>query len=438
METSRPCAAPYVCIDHECASAPADAADAGSASCTADTECPVTAPHCAAGGICVACDDSAQCSADKPVCDPGTNTCRGCTSDTECPSNACNLDSGVCRSSADVIYASPAGVTTGTCTQAAPCALDHAFAVIDATRFVVRMLPGSYAGNVSIVGKQVVIDGYGATLNGGNAAPALAATDGANVRLGGLTILYLTASSGGTAVDCRVATAGAAVPTLYLADVAVDSSAAVAAAIGCNLTVADSRFHGRSPDAAAIVCADPSVTTITRSMIDGGGGIVSLGAGSSMGITNSIIANQVNAQGSLVGGSFGTGAAGSLSVSFSTIINSPIKCTTGIPACANGTAAGVCVANSIIIGTGGDQVTGSACQMSYDLIMPQAVAPPGNNRVNIDPLFVDAANKNYALKPSSPAIDSADPSATPPATDYAGTPRPQGPRSDVGAFEYKP
>ncbi len=80
LETSRPCAAPYVCIDHECASAPADAAGPGPA-CTVDGDCPVTALHCAATGTCVACEDSTQCGADKPVRDQGTNTCRGCTSD---------------------------------------------------------------------------------------------------------------------------------------------------------------------------------------------------------------------------------------------------------------------------------------------------------------------------------------------------------------------
>jgi hypothetical protein len=43
----------------------------------------------------------------------------------------------------------------------------------------------------------------------------------------------------------------------------------------------------------------------------------------------------------------------------------------------------------------------------------------------------------YQLKISSPAVDAADPTAVD-TIDLAGTPRPQGARNDIGAYEYKP
>jgi len=68
--------------------------------------------------------------------------------------------------------------------------------------------------------------------------------------------------------------------------------------------------------------------------------------------------------------------------------------------------------------------------------MPQAAALNGSsNLVNVDPLFVGGGS--FALKSSSPAVDAADPNAVD-NVDLVGTLRPQGPRNDIGAYEYKP
>jgi hypothetical protein len=53
--------------------------------------------------------------------------------------------------------------------------------------------------------------------------------------------------------------------------------------------------------------------------------------------------------------------------------------------------------------------------------------------VNADPQLISAGT-NFALSSTSPAIDAG--ANTPAATDIAGTPRPQGPAFDIGAYEY--
>ena len=70
--------------------------------------------------------------------------------------------------------------------------------------------------------------------------------------------------------------------------------------------------------------------------------------------------------------------------------------------------------------------------------MPQSTALNGaNNKIGVDPLLVNPSSGDYRLKPNSPAIHAADPTAT--ATpDLDGTPRPQGAHADIGAYEYKP
>lgn len=52
--------------------------------------------------------------------------------------------------------------------------------------------------------------------------------------------------------------------------------------------------------------------------------------------------------------------------------------------------------------------------------------------MNVDPLFVDQAARNYHIQASSPAKDAVD---TGPALDFEGDPRPQGVKFDIGADE---
>ena len=69
-------------------------------------------------------------------------------------------------------------------------------------------------------------------------------------------------------------------------------------------------------------------------------------------------------------------------------------------------------------------------------------APLPDILVAVDPLLGPLQNNGgptftHSLSPDSPAIDRADSALAPP-TDQRGVPRPQGPNSDIGAFEFEP
>jgi hypothetical protein len=68
------------------------------------------------------------------------------------------------------------------------------------------------------------------------------------------------------------------------------------------------------------------------------------------------------------------------------------------------------------------------CTLVSTIAGPTAV--PG--ATNVDPLFVNAAQRDYHLLPNSPARDVAD---SGPSIDFEGDPRPRGARFDIGADE---
>jgi hypothetical protein len=67
---------------------------------------------------------------------------------------------------------------------------------------------------------------------------------------------------------------------------------------------------------------------------------------------------------------------------------------------------------------------------------PRAALVPDKHAVKRDPLFRDAANGDFRLRPNSPAIDAGSNQTTDVSKfDYDGTLRPQGKGVDIGAFE---
>jgi len=365
--------------------------------------------------------------------------CRGCAADDECSSLVCDRAAGSCVDPALVLYASSSGSATSSCSATQPCSITRAISLADSNRTTVKMLPGTYTASFTVDGKVVVIHGYGATLNAAAAATSIGLDNGARLQLLGLTVVNL--SAGMTAIDCFPSTS-AAKPFLEMDEVSVDAVAVAVLAYPCTATIARSRLKTRNASFSVVYALPTSSVTIDRSVLDGGNGVVAEGQGSVVRVTNSIIMNQTGDRGAFAGTNvFGQGV-GSVSVSFSTVINSQVKCGSGVPRCAGGTDVGSCVDSSIIFnglaGAPADTVQPGGCTASYSLIFPQSTPlTGGNNKYGVNPTFNDFAGADYHLANNSMAIDAADPAATN-FIDFDGVQRPQGTRSDIGAFEFKP
>ena len=420
--------------------------------CTNDSDCPSAAPHCS-NNTCVQCETAAQCDAAAPVCDQTTNTCRACVADADCGSAVCDATNGTCVEQSKILYASTTGGDASACSHTDPCSIAHAITSVDSTHNIVRMLPGSYATNLTITGKALWLDGTGATLTGGSSTNALEINNGAHVRITGLNIVSLNlGGADGAAIRCETLSSTDVTPVLDLDGVSIDSSEFGFFVVPCTINATRSHFHVRSTGLANVYAAlgnnhDPSRINIDRCVIDGGDGVQAL-QGATITVTNSLVENMTGPHGAMLGTEFyiGVGSpspAGILFASFDTLVNAPLKCQNGTPSCVGGPMTnplsidGICIDNSIITATSGNAVTGTGCVVNHSLAFPQSAAMTGaNNLSGVDPRFVDASN-NFALSASSPAIDAADPAASDP-IDLVGTTRPQGPRDDLGAYEYKP
>ena len=83
-------------------------------------------------------------------------------------------------------------------------------------------------------------------------------------------------------------------------------------------------------------------------------------------------------------------------------------------------------------------ISGFYCTLAGNIVYPQDPDLGGTN-IEQDPKFVNLQGKDYRLQPGSPAVDAAVPSSGPGLDhDFAGAPRPQGARKDIGAFERGP
>jgi hypothetical protein len=314
------------------------------------------------------------------------------------------------------------------------------------------MLAGSYTANLTITGKTLWLDGTGATLTAGSSANALEITNGAHVKITGLSIVNLNLDGAtGTAIRCETLSSSDVTPILDLDGISIDAAGVALFLLPCTVNAVRSHFHVRSSGYLTVAASagnnnGTSAVSIDRCVIDGGGGVQALQY-CTVSVTNSLIENMTGPEGALLGKEFYVGVGshhppGTLFASFVTLVDAPVICNNGIPSCLGGATStsvnGVCIDNSIIAAAAGDSVTGTGCVANYSLAFPQSVALTGaHNLTSGDPRFLDPANNKYSLSASSPAIDAADPAATD-AIDLVGTSRPQGLRDDLGAYEYKP
>lgn len=419
----RTCADGLACVEHQCvvpscstagcaASAPVcnittDTCDGctDSAECARFPDTPVCEPT---SGGCVQCVADAECPATQPICD--ANACRACQADSECPSGACGED-GACVPEDAIVYLDAGGTDTGTCPRTAPCrTIEFAVSRTSATRSHIVMSPGGYTEEGIYIMPQdtaaarLYVHGGGAILSTDGSGDSDLITSFVPLAI---RDLRLVTEIGRNALTLQAATSLKNVEVSG-ANVGVSASASLQAQ---DLLVEDS-FMGIGIGSTGVLDLDRAVLRRNTQ------GLVAED-GATLEISN-LLAHSMFGLALDVHGAAGT-------ISFSTIADSGMDSGTGPRAvfCSNQ----LTVRSSIIWAPGlTPRVSMQGCNVLNSIAGPTPV--PG--ALNSDPQFVDSANKDYHLAPTSPARDMVD---TGPATDFEGDPRPQGARFDIGADE---
>ncbi|HEY4241696.1 MAG TPA: hypothetical protein VGM88_17865 [Kofleriaceae bacterium] len=441
----RPCGAGQACnADHACVAAECTTSDTCpssspvcanglcAATCTADPDCPTALPHCDMGA-CVACADDSQCPAAAAICDASTHACRGCTADAECTSGVCIEDTGVCAAAAEIIYVgayAPAN-DTGECPSAAPCSsIAYAFTKLSASRDVIRLTAETaylgdsgarlIAGDAFIDGKPTLLSGPSLGVAGANltvenatytaAAQALVATDVGSLTLSHATITLSAASS--ISVDMT--------STLKLHDTDVTGPGIATHAIACDtssLVYLRSVFHGASSE--SMTCDEQvSRSRFFDSKLRGyGGGHVQ--------VDNVLVVSSAGDD-----DIFDTKEAAPGSwVRFATFVNqSPVTQSQAALYCSDN----VDVSSVVFAFNSRDPI--DSCTAHDSLFDTPSSPDPfaaGNDIEDASTFFLDAADGNYHLGASSPALGHGEPGLE--TEDLEGNPR--GATPDIGAYE---
>lgn len=402
-----------------CATAPnhncmdLDAAIDGPTACTSDQQCSGATGVCDVSGskVCVQCTtaEAQACTGMTPTCG-SDDKCRACSVHADCASNAC-LPDGSCGTDTNVAYVDATGSASNTtCTKAAPCST-IAKALATTKAFV--KIHGTVDEQVSINNQNLTV----------------LADPGAK----------LTSTSNGILLEVK-GTSQVSVLDLEIAGASGNNGYGVSMPTGNTATLSISRAKIDTNSAGGVSCSAGALT-IARTEISGNaGGGVSLSS-TSFDLENNFIV-QNGGPTSLIGGiNLATvSGSGSHRLDFNTIaanagtstVNSGVNCgTVGAP---------IVFSDNVIyentVSGGGKQIGGSTnCSTTYSDVGPDAATGSGN--INMDPMFVNAAQGNFHITSASPAKDTADPAATL-AIDIDGDTRPQGPARDMGADEFKP
>jgi hypothetical protein len=404
--------------------------------CTTDEDCArlggIEPRSCPDGYACrdllcevTGCMVATDCSVEQPVCDAATGACHACTLDVECPSEVCDIDTGRCVAEDDIIYASASGTDAAGCTHQQPCSVMRAIVVASMapSSALVRLLPGTFSTPMVFTSGTVTVVGTGASLRN-TIVHAVEVRDSAVVEIRGLDVYGYVASEGSTSLFPLLTMRDSKILSGYTAFVAHGTLRTVRSSIEGGLTVvavfddgqfeADQTFFGGSDTGGFITTNSRRVRVrITNSLL----------RRVSLAMRNTDVYPERS----------------EFFVSFSTFI---FEGETQTQACPDpGTHPRTAIFENNIFFASSPQVqnvvAGFPCTLAGNLAYPQMLPLGGTNIVS-DPMFVNPHGKDYRLQPGSPAVDAAVPASGPGLDhDFVGTPRPQGARKDIGAFELR-
>ncbi len=328
------------------------------------------------------------------------------------------------------MYASPTGTSVASCSRADRCSIQRAFAITDATRNVIKLVPGTYSGNLVVSNKTVRVRGAGATISS-TSGDTLTVNDHGSLTVSGM-IIVSAAAAGGRAVICSSLN-NVDIPVLALDTVTVESTYTGITLTKCSATITQSTIHTTGLS-SGLLATNASTADVTRTSIRGGAYIVGSADNSVLRLTNTIVGDPTTPGDD---GFFAIG--GAVALSFSTVINARVQCNGSPSVCSGASTNGVCFDNSVVVnlapGAPTNTVTGLACSGTYTAVFPQTAPLAGPGNLAMNPKLVNPAMNDLHLQATSPAIDAANPSATL-GVDFEGKPRPSGAQRDLGAFEY--